>query len=133
MLGDWVLYEHKNTEWETESTHYLRVENITSRDICMRNGDYARVQCVGYGCIKPIPLTAEILEKNGFKYDELPKFAVNEITEKTKMTFSYHSGSRTVFVGVNEPNFNLTSACVLYVHELQHILRLSRVEKEIIL
>ena len=82
---------------------------------------------------QPIPLTAEILEKNGFKWDELPKFAVNEITEKTKRTFSYHLGSRTVFVGVNEPNFNLTSACVLYVHELQHILRQSRIEKEIIL
>lgn len=84
-------------------------------------------------CLEPIPLTAEILEKNGFKWDELPKFAVNEITENTKMTFSYHLGSRTVFVGVNEPNFNLTSACVLYVHELQHILRQSRIEKEIIL
>ena len=81
--------------------------------------------------LSPIPITEEILEKNGFKYKEFPAFAVNEIAEKTKVSFTYHSGSKTIFVGINKPNFNLTSSLVLYVHEMQNLLRDARIEKEI--
>lgn len=81
--------------------------------------------------INPIPLTKEILEKNGFKYEEFPEFAVNEITETTEITITYHSGSDTIFIGISEPNFNLTSSLVLYVHEMQNLLRDARIEKEI--
>ena len=70
-------------------------------------------------------------KKNGFEYNEFPKFAVTEITEKTKVSFTYHSGSKSIFVGIHEPNFNLTSCLVLYVHELQNILRDARIDKEI--
>ena len=125
MIGDWVRKLERGG-------HSIPVKIIA---IYEYNADYetrdGNVGCMSIHGYEPIPLTAEILEKNGFKYDEFPKFAVNEITEKTKVTFSYHSGSRTVFMGISEPNFNLTSACVLCVHELQHLLRQSRIEKEI--
>ena len=127
MIGDWVAVHRPGDRYEQ-----VRVKSVIGNGTIEAKTSDGLV-AIGESAVEPIPLTAEILEKNGFKWDELPKFAVNEITEKTKMTFSYHLGSRTVFVGVNEPNFNLTSACVLYVHELQHILRQSRIEKEIIL
>ena len=47
MLGDWVLYEHKNNRGVTVSTHCLKVENITNDSLCMRSGDYWRVQKTG--------------------------------------------------------------------------------------
>lgn len=114
MIGDWVEY----------GQYVTTVRHLS--DVIVLSGCVGRLEEV-----RPIPLTSDILTKNGFKYDEFPKFAVNKITEKTKVMFSYHSGSRTVFMGISEPNFNLTSACVLYVHELQHALKLCRIMEEI--
>ena len=145
MLGDWVLYEHKNTKWETESTHYLKVENVTSRDICMRNGDYARVQCTGYGCIKPIPITPDILEKNGF--EELmneSEVSAARFGRKPGPTgvWQYGFGQFDSVAYVPEQSFlriKFMEGCqadianIKYVHELQHALRLCGIEKEIIL
>lgn len=91
-------------------------------------------------CIEPIPLTAEILEKNGFilnsDYDVWETF-VDEIK---------------IIVGIYHPDFinieyeqhtpdgvnkgEISSICKvdgsnIYVHELQHALRLCGIEKEI--
>lgn len=145
MLGDWVLYEHKNSRGETISTHYLKVENITSRDIFMRNGDYARVQCVGYGCIKPIPLTEEILEKNGFEelmsegWESAAKFGrIPEPTGVWQYSFGQFDSvsylPKRSFLSVKfMEGYTADIANIKYVHELQHALRLCGVEKEIIL
>ena len=119
MIGDWV---------KCSDPKPFRVEQLDGVEEQVYGDDGFYVDTAD---LQPIPLTDEILEKNGFKYDEFPKFAVNEITENTKVAFSYHSGSSTVFMGISEPNFNLTSACVLCVHELQQLLRLSRIKKDI--
>ena len=119
MIGDYVS--------QKESNLILKVSKV--------NPPYIEAEGEGgqfhENTLQAIPLTKEILEKNGFKFDEFPKYAVNEIKEKTKVLFTYHSGSRTVFVSINEPNFKLLSDMVIWVHELQHILRHARIEKEI--
>ena len=126
MLGDWVLYEHKNNRGVTVSTHCLKVENITNDSLCMRSGDYWRVQKTGLGMIKPIPLTAEILEKNGFTCDA---YGMNDSDE---LVVSVEYG---VFQRNTDDGFKMLSdgKAIKYVHELQHALRLCGVEKEIIL
>ena len=141
MLGDWVLYEHKNTKWETVSTHYLKVVNITNDSLCMRNGEYWRVQKTGLGVIKPIPLTAEILENNGFiNYD------FEHIAGQHKWSWWRDTGT-LVSLWCRELNDDPrdgwmvriesydANCCyrVESVHELQHALRLCGIEKEIIL
>ena len=96
MVGDWL--KHANGK-------YYRVTRI---DVL---GDYNSIH---YACgfphlweynnkFEPIPLTPEILEKNGFKR-VIP-------SERTKVYLTH----------------------IKYVHELQHALRLCGIEKEIIL
>lgn len=130
MLGD-IVYADKNYDAlpeDEKAPNYLPTVIRNGSDI-----DFAdETNCIGdAGVYIPIPMSSEILDKNGFKYAEFPRFAVNEITEKTNVMFSNHSGSNTIFIGISKPNFNLTSACILYVHELQHLFRDAHIDKEI--
>lgn len=127
-VGNWLSVHHPTMPAEN-----IQISSDWIRTIERINNGLIKEDSPLFRIVKPIPLTSKILEKNGFKYDEFPKFAVNEISEKTKVSFTYHSGSKTIFVVINESNFNLTSSCVLYVHELQNILRDARIDKEITL
>ena len=109
MIGDWV-----------------RIHS----DICPE-----RVSILKFGVdvnCEPIPLTAEILEKNGFKekgvfycLDTFDYYGlyICEITESIwRVQFYNHECS--AFDSI---------ICVGYVHELQHALRLCGIDKEIVL
>lgn len=126
MIGDWL--HAKGFEVNT------RVIGIESNAAWL---DDKSVWCRRFEEeIDPIPLTAEILEKNGFKvvnrvgrveYTMEDYFHVIEIYEYNDMTYWMHSESK---------EFNLPTARVIninYVHELQHALRMCGVEKEIVL
>lgn len=114
MLGDWVL--------DTRTKKPLRV-----------NPFMAEMEVPEW---EPIPLTPEILEKNGFEdqgfrhHDEL-----NGIDDRVVL-----SNERERMNSVNEWYVHIDSiyyctiaSCELtYVHELQHILRLCKINKEIV-
>ena len=95
--------------------------------------------------IFPVPLTTEILEKNGFKKTQIHG-------EKQDDIFQCFDGEIIIEVGIYDPNFILInyhyetpdginsgelSSIVkvdggkFYLHELQHALRLCGIEKEI--
>ena len=85
--------------------------------------------------IKPIPITPEILEKNGFKGDG---YAILILDEQTYLDYYYYEHRlRKHWCGVDEwENHSkvndITFKCnCYYVHELQHALRLCGIEKEI--
>lgn len=75
--------------------------------------------------IEPIPLTPEILEKNGF--------------EKIGTSYQYiaRPGLYIRLIGISNKHLSLQIASryigLDYVHELQHALRLCKIEKEIVL
>ena len=73
---------------------------------------------------QPIPLTAEILEKNGFVYDDLP---MSQYFEQYGLQLYYGGNGFRINCGIN------VSLIIDSVHELQHALRLCGIEKEIIL
>ena len=78
--------------------------------------------------LEPIPITPEILEKNGFKargYEEL-------VLETDEYCFALQKGVD----GRNAWWWEMFSSPIIpinYVHELQHALRLCGIEKEIVL
>ena len=77
--------------------------------------------------MSPIPLTAEILEKNGWKSD-------NETCEYHGpiMLSSELDGWHVLVVSdYDDENTNYTPILIKYVHELQHVLRIMRINKEI--
>lgn len=82
------------------------------------------------GLLKGVHLTPEILEKNGFKYHK------GEIGMYGVQTSSYYSCS-DIFRLYDDGNpFSVwfeEEVNVKFVHQLQHILRLCNIDKQIIL
>ena len=99
MLGDWVKYHGVP----------VRVVEISEKSVGFMSGGAYDIDKPEN--LMPIPLTPEILEKNGFSRNGL------DIA-----LFDRKGGDD--FVGASN---------LQYVHELQHALRLCGIEKEIVL
>lgn len=114
MIGDWV--------YDTILQGYTRVKVLTARGI---KGDI-HDNIWDEDSFAPIPLTPEILEKNGWRsrMNRTGEFYLKKplvdaaIVTKTITGFQMNHG----------PFCRLS---IHYVHELQHALRLCQIEKEI--
>ena len=133
MIGDWVLYEGE--------PYQIRQLGIYGVD---RDGEDYPAVCVGKPIgiglvvernkIEPIPLTEEILRKNGWCFnDEDAKFFPQTwVGGGLKLQGADDCGYRIVVTSdYDDEDTNDTPFVLLYVHELQHALRLRRIEKEI--
>lgn len=135
MIRDWFLHEGE--------PYQIRQLGIYGVD---RDGkDYPAV-CVGKpkgigliverNEIEPIPLTPEILEKNGWVYNNEDEkfFPQTWVGGGLMLQGAGDCGYRIVVASdYDDEDTNDTSVILLYVHELQHALRLCRIEKEIVL
>lgn len=110
MIGDWYY-------WEAEGKMYPY--QVTAEDFI--KGDIPNFQ--------PIPLTEEILEKNGFLVDSNEIFYLKENLKfglKKDIDYGYWFINRA-------DNYKECICACDFVHELQHALKLCGIEKEIIL
>lgn len=111
MIGDWILYGDKP----------VKVLQLSENS--------------KYDWVKPIPLTPEILEKNGFemfKYDGWVHYY--RIFGNSALPFVLHSmiGGEMLSQEVNLFSTSTDTNCgidINYVHELQHALRLCSLNK----
>lgn len=133
MIGDWVKRRLDNKNFQIDTI-------INADETCLLHAPKEGM-VFGY-MVDPIPLTPEILEKNGFK--------------KTKGYCQYVIDTKCDFIGVGFYNSYFTFVhehyCVnvddpiemeycqdleferkLYVHEFQHLLKLCGIDKEIVL
>lgn len=92
--------------------------------------------------LEPIPLTPEILEKNGFVEDKSVGYCERYIwadsmrLPQTVVEFSFGDDGATMlncWIKLNDGENNIHICDPSYVHQLQHALRLCGIEKEIIL
>ena len=121
-----------------------------NKDVCFKKGTIVRVHAIDgdrnfpekrrIGCVtcvpiddpdgcsggvwtaflEPIPLTAEILEKNGFKYDD----------EGKDLRYRQSCGD-IIGVDIRGDIAYIEDADFKYIHKLQHALKLCGIEKEI--
>ena len=111
MIGDWVnLYDNP-----------IKI-NIDDLGVIERDETYDK----GVHC-KPVPLTSEILEKNGFTKDSGGE-ELYSIDFASLIDVGY--GFELFISNDEKGEFNGTKK---YVHELQHALKLCGIEKEIVL
>lgn len=116
-VGDWV-----KASGVAKRVHSIEYQNrayfVNFSDLDTNSEDYLHAPFV-----KHIPLTPEILEKNGF---------VKEEDEDGNKRYSLIEGGTKFSLGYARSVFQWTFPIdVRYVHELQHALRLVGVEKEI--
>lgn len=131
-VGDWVnVMTEKLTSLvfceEIEITRgyiYSKIKGIREEGFIAVETADRRYTLVDIGCIGPIPITAEILEKNGWQLNEKDEYMeyYGDPTSgiaHTKGTFHYR---------LEVPD---VSVVCYSVHQLQHALRLAGIDKEI--
>lgn len=125
-IGDWVL----------DGLVYAQVTSITCDGVIeTTHNKFSNIEL-----IESIPLTREILKKNGFVHKHVYPYQYYEyINEEDKLMvgFAFPQGNRTSY---KEPWVYIDSKYVfvehlpcIYVHQLQHALRLCGINKEITL
>ena len=131
MTGDWVLIKR------TPSCEYpYKICSINNYSILGEDyADWIEVEAdeeVNLEDIKPSPLTAEILEKNGFKkYGDTGWWLENDYYD-----IQIYEWSDSIWVfkyESTEMNTTYEQRTFSYVHNLQHALRECGIDKEIVL
>lgn len=132
MVGDWVIVKGVPTKiHDIDEMDGINREWIAG---CEDGG------CICYEDIQPILLTPEILEKNGFEYIKRKVFYPNYSSgNEVESEYMYCKGLHCSFDIIHgylmfNSNIDLCNIrmVVTYVHQLQHVLKLCGIDKEII-
>ena len=118
-IGDWVRYDFPEI-----GKRNIQVHSIDEEDNHIGAGGVGASVWSDVSVFEPIPLTPEILEKNGF-----------EIIEESADFQLYGSPECSIFFTKGTVRYRLetpqASVVCYFVHQLQHALRLAGVENEI--
>lgn len=116
-IGDWVDIYGK----------VFRIRKISKVDFSGLITLYGASMPYGLGVVRPIPITPQILEQNGFK--------ANEHSDKVYEYNEYNSLVQYFFVNhkLCIRNSNAIDVEIHSVHQLQHALRLAGIGKDIVL
>ena len=137
MIGDWVRVLHKDRGGE-ETVKAFRVDELI-RNFNLEMGVWSDLGYMGYAeQMEPIPLTAEILEKNGFKNVSVITVGTAKmrwVSEDTRTEITiWMDDTMPMEIVKNvyyEDEVSYTLQFPGCVHDLQHALRLCGIEKEI--
>ncbi len=125
-IGDWV----RHTFYE-ENVRIARIDGDSERVLAERGK--LSISC-HLNHFEPIPLTPEILEKNGWKeysdYHNSWKFDVADYTSVWMFKNSHDWTFQVMHWGLGY-NRCTAKAYIHHVHQLQHALRLAGIDKEI--
>lgn len=124
-VGDWVRY--RDREWEVCSIYQFTEEvGLFRKDSQI---------CESIEDIESIPITAELLEKNGLYRHERdadnPEIIVLSNHFIMARTYTDVDWWRVLIYDEELPSRELFNGIIYSVHQLQHALRLAGVEKEI--
>ena len=122
-IGDWVRYDRG-----TDAVQIMGIYVRNNQECVVMSDSYFPDGVIGFvECIKPIPLTSEILEKNGLcVVEEDADFSEYELFGSENFSIFHAKG--TLHYRLETPQ---ASVVCWNVHQLQHALRLAGVEKEI--
>ena len=124
MVGDWVKFKGSDL--------YHQVKVVSNKSIKFDNQKW-----FAKSSVEPIPLTPEILKKNGFK-PYIPEYhfetvyacqdVSNAVADELYALWPYQDGSFYLLLRVDGKD--MVRIDVRYVHQLQHALRLCGIKKE---
>ena len=128
QIGDWVYYKgNPIMVFEIDEPEH----NINTEQ-----DGYNAIRCISIDEIQPIPLTPEILEKNGFmeyRYRQGDWFFVIENKEnETLAIVSYDTSHRLEIESWDDFIGSFERGGIKYIHQLQQAIRLCGTNKEII-
>lgn len=123
MIGDWLSLFQGNPDGSSCNVQvsYIGEYGEVGIEGCE---EYTSANC---NLLFPIPLTPEILEKIGFRFEQQGSLEVAILKIKN------HHPITLEYIGWSDGRWSMREhrLVVKYVHELQHALRLCGAEKEI--
>ena len=137
MVGDWVEYRFTGwTEKDGVYEDYQYVQISTIGELYVK-ADNDRVASADGKEFFPIPLTPEILEKNGFVENRGATSWKFE-TEREDLIDIYGYNEYHLSINIEDTHgsgkgyrWMLNNLVIFYVHQLQHAFRLCGIDKEI--
>lgn len=137
MIGDWVRLRYRHWQTGEEVVKDFRVEQIRTHGSYDREPIYVWGETGNMGEVErlePIPITPEILEKNGFAQNAKSKSRRSYQICNSDVYISWWRGRLNIlfkpFIGHSTNHLNADGK---YVHDLQHALRMCGIEKDIVL
>lgn len=127
MIGDWVVYDG-----DVDYSDPVKIEGM---DIAIDRLVTSDREDVGINGVSPIPLTPEILEKNGFKDGN--GYCMYYRDDDENLIIHYHSkytnytNGKYNFINIEYGYITIDELIIKYVHELQHALRLCGIDMDI--
>lgn len=136
MIGDLVYYSYPNS-FVTKvidvcshgEEHFIRCKRDAKDNLYKQD----QLEDFNVGILRPIPLTPEILEKNDILYEKQSFYYVIKDDEDLECTYYIQQvlqGDWVVGVDIGAYDCSVF-ARVKYVHQLQHALKLCKIDKEI--
>lgn len=132
-IGDWVRVRMCKWDYDDPDTLDAKVLSIVGNSVGVGYDNSGIVMSAFVDDLQPIPITAEVLEKNGLEYVDDGNDAV--IFLCCDMFWARLCVGDTFWqVGIHsEDRLDAVVCDVKHIHELQHLLRLAKVGKEIVL
>lgn len=143
MIGDWVNLKNGKVIMPCRITvigHATQDRNEIGTTVCVDLSKEFPTCIFDMDVITPIPLTPEILEKNGFKKNGIPNmdwcddiyaWSRQETPDERMFVSVYMDDPANFFVEVYCQYCHADGIRVKYVHELQHLLKLCGIDKNI--
>lgn len=148
QVGDWVNVKMRDRETNKEKVKTGRVVEISPYykrvGVAFTPEDAKRWFGTGFPpeAIEPIPLSDELLERNGFEFSSVIKLKERRLEkdnsgislyttdEESKNTGGYHITLCVDDKDIRDLSITLDMR-IFFVHQLQHLIPLSKIKKEI--
>ena len=133
-IGDYVRVKMCKLDYNDPDTLDAKVLSIEGNSVGVGYDNSGILMSAFVEDLRPIPITAEVLEKNGLEQNSNCldyRFIIGNIY------CSISKGIKCWYVNIydisNSPHTPIFKAHIIHIHELQHALRLASVGKEIVL
>lgn len=127
MVGDLVRFKENYPQKELQGK-IAKVKGVRGRiDVRTQDGEYHESEHPDW--LEPIPLTEDILEKNGFEYERNAGYIFDDYDGNVVIYDDYNN--RLKILQNHDVSFNRECFSKVCVHYLQHALRLCEIRKEI--
>lgn len=128
MIRDWVVYDG-----DIEYINQIRVEGM---DVATGSLITSDREDVGFDGISPIPLTQKTLENSGFVKYIAGQYVLSKMAGEIFVSIMPMEGlpnANGKWLVAIKNGYTDVRIPITYIHELQHVLKLCKIKKEIVL
>ena len=126
-VGDYVRVKMCKWDYDDPDTLDAKVLSIEGNSVGVGYDNSGILMSAHVEDLQPIPITVEVLEKNGF-YLKIDTCRIDTYGREGIYISMFSIPEITI---IQQESYLIKNSQVQYIHQLQHALRLAKVEREI--